>query len=1275
MAFHYIRTGRQWLTPVGSLLLTGVLSSTAQAVTTVDVTKIQATNTQAVIPVATDQPGNCKWVVTELGSAVPVNDVNPKIFVGSNSGARSGSVSIVGYHFFVVGTRTAGQGADGKWYSRALTANTAYAGTVTCGGDEPVGYQFQTPDIPLGVTYTDSLPYNSRALGSYALPTIDFSDLTKWYIDPQTGFKFKLLTGPGQMPENSNVYFGSLQLESHPGNVDGEASGVNWLNPAGGLVSDGSYAIYTAPSQDVLTLRLASGCPYGECSGYDWDNVNGSGNGYHCINIDAYILQLTGNGAGTSIPVDVALSWNGVTPGSDWQTITLPASNGMVSYPANLAPGFAGWQGPNHPIIPGMYWHTVQQKTIVNTNSVTVTYVGAAHFSLDPRILTAGSKITINGTEYTIASVDSATQLTLTSNAGNLTNATAYLSNFSVLVRKHNAAPGTLNIDGAAVTTTFSNSFSNGGSGFQNACSHLTSTDSAGDTGRFCLFQSHEGEDGIYWVTNNLDSRFVGRAYLIPSSLGVTSDEFTNGFYHGLSLFDTNDPNSWWTTAGLVSGGHNTLVKITYNPAGVAGCQQTADYRALAPNATYDANSADNCNLTYTEVTRPSEGKDLYTQIGNVSGIPTSDKMGNGCNLSFVQNGYGVVTCSQQQDSEAWVVTVNLSTGLVQGVWSTYMNAGKGSCRACVLHGVGPGTPTDNWFYLIYNSYPGGPVSGLGPYNLTINTGLTATPSISATACQSLVIDPSVAWMLQYADGCDQVTYAGGDGIPCDPDPSPWEASNMPACSWHNGWTQWQAGAVQIGDWFQDPATGYELFVIGAKTGNVVTLLRNVNVPHGPDMAVNTGIPIQYLRAHAAGWTAGIWCSYHQNAFINVTTETDGTGMLWDRKFFDFNHGVLRSPGIISAEWYDGLGFGESVRMGTYPSAANQPQTTDVLNMGNFAGATGLGGLNYLQSHPGWDGNLSSFTDMAPMAPSNGGSFTLWPQTGVIPVGGSLYKLPAANAYIPLDTRRLATAVWSGMYNFRDVSGTGGLTGTAAQGQSYCVIAYPGATCGQPGEVVGDIFLNIPQATIDGYAGGTYDLNRVNVVPLGQEPMAALQYYFAPLTTAGTYYVGRWERRITTGFGRYNGQDTYSNAKLIFNSNILLFNCGTPNLQRIGDICAGIMPSDPTGNALNQANNGFRQYPVGVKVGAQYAEVQFGYAENGAPSQYFCASRQEPCNTSNPPNVPFNWEGEPRSLTPCTGGCTINIPVLPGRVVYYRTRLSADGVNWMNGPMQVAGVY
>lgn len=1233
------------------------------AVTTATVADV--TNTQAVVKVVTDQPGNCTYKVSEAQDlSIPVNDVNTTLFPGSDSDARATAL-VAADHTFIVGARRADQGTDGNWYSRALAASTVHFGAVTCGSDAALPFTFTTRNIAIGDTYMDPLPFDSRALGNYAIPSFDFTDRSRFYVDPQTGFKFKLLTGPGQLPETSQTFSNT----SGNGQIGGTATGVNWTNATGALTADGSFATYTAPAQDILLLRLPGQCPFGECGPINWQVSVGNCGGYHCTNIDSYQITLTGNGNGSTIQVDAALSWNGVTQGSEWRTLTLPASNGTVTFPSNLFGGLAAWQGVNYPNIPGMYWHTVQRSMTVSTNGTTVTYMGnaeSAPFVLDPRIFTAGSTITIGGVEYTVASVDSATQLTLTSSAGVQNGVAAYVANFSVMIRKHSATAGTVRIDGIAVTVPFSNSFTNGGSGFQQSCSPLTSTDSNGNTGRFCMFKSQQGDGGLFWITDDLDVRFIARTHLPASSIGVTADEYNAAHYFSMALFDTADPKSWWIATTLTANGRTTLVKATYNPAGVAGCAQPANYQVLAPDAAYSPGSVDNCNITYTELTRPSQGKDIWTVVNAAQPLINSGRFTTP-GLSFIQNGYAVLTANAGgQDTDTWIITLRLSDATVKGVYSTYMN-GKGSCRACVGHGGGPSNPTDDWFYMTLNNYPE------HSYQVAVSSALTNVPAMNKAACAAQVTDPVVAWLLPYSDGCDTITLSGSDNIPCTATPTAWDAANAATCTWHGGgWKQWQAGVAQVGDWLKDPATQNELMVLGKNVGGTTwILIRNVNPPQGPSMVPVPGVNPDYLRNHPSGWEADLYCNFHQNIFASLSNEVDGSGLLWDRKFVGFNHSVLRAAGIISAEYFSDINtYGQSVRVGAFPEAASTPETARVLNTAPFAGKVGLGGLSYTQSHIGWDGDHQWFTDMGPINGPSGGLYGLWPQTGVTNVSGSLYKIPAANAFIPHARKQRATAVWAGMYNFQDVSGTGMITGNAEDSYKYCLIDYPGATCGQTGESPGDLYLNIPQASLDGRAGGLYDLNRVNATPLGQEPLAVLQYYFHHLDAKSSENVGRWERRITTGFGRYNGQDSYSNAKIIWNTDILLFNCGTPNLQRIQDLCIGKMAADDFDSRAR-----YDYLPLKVEIPAQgptYAEVQFGYAENGAPGQFYCTTRQESCNTSHPVGTPFNWEGETRTLTNCSSGCTINVPALPEHVLYYVVRRSDDGVTWSNGPIQVA---
>src|SRR5438552_8178558 len=99
----------------------GGMVAHAWAATTVD---ISPTATQAVLRIHTDQPGNCTFRASEGSTiGVLVNDLDTNKFTASNSDSRAGSIAGA-EHVFVLGTRTTAKALNGKWYSRALQANT-----------------------------------------------------------------------------------------------------------------------------------------------------------------------------------------------------------------------------------------------------------------------------------------------------------------------------------------------------------------------------------------------------------------------------------------------------------------------------------------------------------------------------------------------------------------------------------------------------------------------------------------------------------------------------------------------------------------------------------------------------------------------------------------------------------------------------------------------------------------------------------------------------------------------------------------------------------------------------------------------------------------------------------------------------------------------------------------------------------------------------------------------------------------------------------------------
>ena len=92
--------------------------------------------------------------------------------------------------------------------------------------------------------------------------------------------------------------------------------------------------------------------------------------------------------------------------------------------------------------------------------------------------------------------------------------------------------------------------------------------------------------------------------------------------------------------------------------------------------------------------------------------------------------------------------------------------------------------------------------------------------------------------------------------------------------------------------------------------------------------------------------------------------------------------------------------------------------------------------------------------------------------------------------------------------------------------------------------------------------------------------------------------------------------------------------------------------------------------------GAAYARARLGYAENGPVTSLFRTSRQEAYWTeipSNSPTDPFAFASETTNHLSCSTPCTVTIPAIPGRVLYYVIdRLNSSGAVISTSPRAAA---
>ena len=116
-----------------------------------------------------------------------VRDTDVTLFPGSDSDIRAGNLVNGTSRVIVIGKRSSDTASDGKMYSRALQADSAYTAAVTCRRQRR-HFAFRTNTIALGNSAPDPYPFNSNGYGNYAYPSVDYGNTARTYIDPQTEF-------------------------------------------------------------------------------------------------------------------------------------------------------------------------------------------------------------------------------------------------------------------------------------------------------------------------------------------------------------------------------------------------------------------------------------------------------------------------------------------------------------------------------------------------------------------------------------------------------------------------------------------------------------------------------------------------------------------------------------------------------------------------------------------------------------------------------------------------------------------------------------------------------------------------------------------------------------------------------------------------------------------------------------------------------------------------------------------------------------------------------
>jgi len=249
------------------------------------------------------------------------------------------------------------------------------------------------------------------------------------------------------------------------------------------------------------------------------------------------------------------------------------------------------------------------------------------------------------------------------------------------------------------------------------------------------------------------------------------------------------------------------------------------------------------------------------------------------------------------------------------------------------------------------------------------------------------------------------------------------------------------------------------------------------------------------------------------------------------------------------------------------------------------------------------------------------------------------------------DPKRLPMIGSAGRYLLKDYSSpaTGNVFGDF-QTYGWCR-AYKVNEC-RTGSAVGGLYVSVPSATTT--AGSCYSNQYEKNIPciFSNTPVTANVMQFDISQADAT---GSRQRRLGYGLAGPLRQYQFNNARATPDGKYMIFPGNWVDGQR-RELMIAELPPWPNVDAYDRTT--FVPVPVNVDAdpNAPNARVRFGYAENGPPESLFCTTRQDSCSTEPPtlaPTDPYSFMSETRTAQTCSNGCTIRIPGISERVVYY----------------------
>jgi len=275
-----------------------------------------------------------------------------------------------------------------------------------------------------------------------------------------------------------------------------------------------------------------------------------------------------------------------------------------------------------------------------------------------------------------------------------------------------------------------------------------------------------------------------------------------------------------------------------------------------------------------------------------------------------------------------------------------------------------------------------------------------------------------------------------------------------------------------------------------------------------------------------------------------------------------------------------------------------------------------------------------------------------------------VFKFTSVNGGLNYKTAPLVA--YAGYHLLKDVSSPAqGNVITDSTPWQFCVVQYANEC--RSGSNPGEVYLSAPQGIVRGSQNCVSNWYDDNYPCVFTPPVLAANGYQEDITRSDTG--GAHSRRITMGLSGPGRQFQFGSF-IPDPTGAWAFMQGYWLDGKRNDLLMAKLPSWPNPQDITTNRTGFVMQSIQVSgnQNLRTARVRFGYAENGPPASFFCAPRQEACSTGG---TPYSFLSENPQWQACPGGCTIQIPAIPGRVLFYTIDGKDGNGNTIPGALQV----